>query len=101
MITLIDFIECFTTTFLHAHSWLNWVDRNDNAMTTDNVMMRVDDDKMRADDAMMRADDDLKTARHYLTQLISKVNQHVIRSNLSHFAHCSDMLVLSLGSPSS
>ena len=20
-----DFIECFTTTFLHAHSWLNWV----------------------------------------------------------------------------
>ena len=22
----IDFIECFTTTFLRAHSWLNWVD---------------------------------------------------------------------------
>ena len=22
-----DFIECFTTTFLRAHSWLNWVDR--------------------------------------------------------------------------
>ena len=21
----IDFIECFTTTFLRAHSWLNWV----------------------------------------------------------------------------
>ena len=21
-----DFIECFTTTFLRAHSWLNWVD---------------------------------------------------------------------------
>ena len=21
-----DFIECFTTTFLHAHSWLNWVE---------------------------------------------------------------------------
>ena len=20
-----DFIECFTTTFLRAHSWLNWV----------------------------------------------------------------------------
>ena len=20
------FIECFTTTFLRAHSWLNWVD---------------------------------------------------------------------------
>ena len=20
-----DFIECFMTTFLHAHSWLNWV----------------------------------------------------------------------------
>ena len=21
-----DLIECFTTTFLRAHSWLNWVD---------------------------------------------------------------------------
>ena len=21
-----DFIECFTTTFLHTHSWLNWVE---------------------------------------------------------------------------
>ena len=64
-------------------------------------MMRVADDKMRADDDKMGADDDLKTARHYLTQLISKVNQHVIRSNLNHFAHCSDMFVFSLGSPSS
>ena len=34
--------------------------RNDNAMTTDNAMMRVADDKMRADDAMMRADDAVK-----------------------------------------
>ena len=25
-----DFIECFTTTFLRAHSWLNWVDEDDN-----------------------------------------------------------------------
>ena len=25
-----DFIECFTTTFLHAHSWLNWVDEDDD-----------------------------------------------------------------------
>ena len=24
----IDFIECFTTTFLRAHSWLNWVDQS-------------------------------------------------------------------------
>ena len=24
-----DFIECFTTTFPHAHSWLNWVDEDD------------------------------------------------------------------------
>ena len=23
-----DFIECFTTTFLRAHSWLNWVDED-------------------------------------------------------------------------
>ena len=23
-------IECFTTTFLHTHSWLNWVDENDD-----------------------------------------------------------------------
>ena len=22
-----DFIECFTTTFLRAHSWLNWVEK--------------------------------------------------------------------------
>ena len=25
-----DFIECFTTTFLLAHSWLNWVDEDDD-----------------------------------------------------------------------
>ena len=24
-----DFNECFTTTFLLAHSWLNWVDEDD------------------------------------------------------------------------
>ena len=24
-----DFTECFTTTFLRAHSWLNWVDDED------------------------------------------------------------------------
>ena len=23
-------IECFTTTFLRAHSWLNWVDEDDD-----------------------------------------------------------------------
>ena len=23
---MFDFIECFMTTFLRAHSWLNWVD---------------------------------------------------------------------------
>ena len=27
---LFDFIECFTTTFLLAHSWLNWVDEDDD-----------------------------------------------------------------------
>ena len=26
----IDLIECFTTTFLPAHSWLNWVDEDDD-----------------------------------------------------------------------
>ena len=26
----IDFIECFTTTFLRAHSCLNWVDEDDD-----------------------------------------------------------------------
>ena len=26
----VDFIECFTTTFLRAHSWLNWVDEDDD-----------------------------------------------------------------------
>ena len=25
-----DFIECFRTTFLHTHSWLNWVDEDDD-----------------------------------------------------------------------
>ena len=25
-----DFIECFTTTFLRAHFWLNWVDEDDD-----------------------------------------------------------------------
>ena len=25
-----EFIECFTTTFLRAHSWLNWVDEDDD-----------------------------------------------------------------------
>ena len=25
-----DFIECFTTTFLRAHSWLNRVDEDDD-----------------------------------------------------------------------
>ena len=27
---LFDFIECFTTTFLRTHSWLNWVDDDDD-----------------------------------------------------------------------
>ena len=26
---IFDFIECFTTAFLHTHSWLNWVDEDD------------------------------------------------------------------------
>ena len=25
-----DFIECFMTTVLRAHSWLNWVDEDDD-----------------------------------------------------------------------
>ena len=28
--TFFDFIECLTTTFLHAHSWINWVDEDDD-----------------------------------------------------------------------
>ena len=27
---LFDLIECFTTTFLRTHSWLNWVDEDDD-----------------------------------------------------------------------
>ena len=27
---LFYFIECFTTTFLRTHSWLNWVDEDDD-----------------------------------------------------------------------
>ena len=27
---IFDFIECFTTTFLRSHSWLNWVDEDDD-----------------------------------------------------------------------
>ena len=30
MHVVFDFIECFTTTFLRAHSWLNWVDEDDD-----------------------------------------------------------------------
>ena len=30
LILFFDFIECFTTTFLRAHSWLNWVDEDDD-----------------------------------------------------------------------
>ena len=29
-IQFFDFIECFKTTFLRAHSWLNWVDEDDD-----------------------------------------------------------------------
>ena len=28
------FIECFTTTFLHTHDWLNWVDENEVGLKT-------------------------------------------------------------------
>ena len=27
---LLDFIECFMTNFLHTHSWLNWVDEDND-----------------------------------------------------------------------
>ena len=27
---IFNFIECFTTNFLRAHSWLNWVDEDDD-----------------------------------------------------------------------
>ena len=27
---IFNFIECFITTFLRAHSWLNWVDEDDD-----------------------------------------------------------------------
>ena len=27
--SIFDFIECFMTTFLRAHSWLNWVDEDE------------------------------------------------------------------------
>ena len=30
LLTWIFFIECFTTTFLRAHSWLNRVDEDDD-----------------------------------------------------------------------
>ena len=30
MYLIFDFIECFMTTFLRAHSWLNWVDEDDD-----------------------------------------------------------------------
>ena len=29
-IMCLDFIECFTTTFRRTHSWLNWVDEDDD-----------------------------------------------------------------------
>ena len=30
MYSVIRLIFCFTTTFLHTHSWLNWVDDDDD-----------------------------------------------------------------------
>ena len=30
LLRLLDFFECFTTTFLRTHSWLNWVDEDDD-----------------------------------------------------------------------
>ena len=30
LISMFDCIECFKTTFLRAHSWLNWVDEDDD-----------------------------------------------------------------------
>ena len=27
---MVLFIECFMSTFLHTHSWLNWVDEDDD-----------------------------------------------------------------------
>ena len=29
-VCVLDLIECFTTTFLRTHSWLNWVDEDDD-----------------------------------------------------------------------
>ena len=34
-----DFIECFTTTFLRAHSWLNWVDPHVQATIERSTLM--------------------------------------------------------------
>ena len=30
LVVTFDFIECFTTTFLRAHSWLNRIDEDDD-----------------------------------------------------------------------
>ena len=35
------FIECFTTTFLHTHSWLNWVDEDDVGLKLNCSMLKV------------------------------------------------------------
>ena len=42
-----DFIECFTTTFLRAHSWLNWVDEDDDE---DEVEMKEKNLKEKPED---------------------------------------------------
>ena len=33
-----DFIEYFTTTFLRVHSWLNWVDEDDDICSNWNMV---------------------------------------------------------------
>ena len=30
LVSFILFIDCFMTTFLHTHSWPNWVDEDDD-----------------------------------------------------------------------
>ena len=49
-----DLIECFTTTFLRAHSWLNWVDEDDDEdevglkETTPDTSKRIHRNKTRS-----------------------------------------------------
>ena len=68
-----DFIECFTTTFLRAHSWLHWIDDDDDE---DEVGLK-ENNFMTVTSSDFELTTALSTVGHlsiYLTQIITDKN---------------------------